>query len=456
MPRALPTKSTSLRGWRVFTSSPSASPGKRWPPVPPPATSSLIARAPGVSSLRSDAALEKAARAAADGEQNPRSQAGGDETGHSIRKEGQRHSLGRQERQGHSGVDQRFHGDEQRQAQREPAAERIGRGMRGLDSTPDQDAEEEQDGGNSGEAKLFADDAQDEVGMRGRKEEELLVALAQADAERAAGAEAKERLDRLIAVDLRIFPRVQESQHPLQAITRMPDQEGDHRSSRADEREEVREPRARHEEQREGHAAEDDGGAEVGLPEQERAEEAEHHQVRQEADGEDADALLLLRQRPRKPQHQRDLRDFAGLENQWSELHPTPGAAGGVAETRRVQKGEERQRDDDQRNGENFEPAIAELHRDEERGEAGDGADGLPLEEPEAVAQARAGIDGRCAVDHDHAEGEQEQHGAEQHRVIAKHGLGGAATGYAGSGVGARGHESLRTNCLNCSPRASK
>src|SRR5471032_2253009 len=99
---------------------------------------------------------------------------------------------------------------------------------------------------------------------------------------------------------------------------------------------------------------------------------------------------------------------------------------------------------------------IAELHRDEERGEAGDGADGLPLEEPEAVAQARAGIDGRGAVDHDHAEGEQEQHGAEQHRVIAKHGLGGAATGYAGSGGGARGHESLRTNCLNCSPRASK
>src|ERR1700760_2567983 len=109
MPRALPTKSTSLRGWRVFTSSPSARPGKRWPPVPPPATRSLIGHAlvaswrlpVASSSLRPYAALQEAAGAAADGQQDSRGQTGGDDAGHSVGEERKGHAfrLGQGQRQ---------------------------------------------------------------------------------------------------------------------------------------------------------------------------------------------------------------------------------------------------------------------------------------------------------------------------------------------------------------------
>ena len=60
--------------------------------------------------------------------------------------------------------------------------------------------------------------------MRGGKEEQLLMTLAQTDAERAAGPEAEQRLHRLVAVPARVLPGVEEGQDALDAIRRLPDE----------------------------------------------------------------------------------------------------------------------------------------------------------------------------------------------------------------------------------------
>src|SRR5437879_497999 len=138
MPRADPTKSTSLRGWRVFTSSPSARPGKRGPAVPAPATTSLIA---------------------------PRPRPGG--------------------------------------------RSRPGRGGGGADPAPDDRRKEQQHRRDAREPQLLADDAEDEVGVRGGKEEQLLVAFSQSDAERPARPEREERLHGLVAVAPRVLPGIE-------------------------------------------------------------------------------------------------------------------------------------------------------------------------------------------------------------------------------------------------------
>src|SRR5438105_4113603 len=195
IPRADPTNSTSLRGWRVFTSSPSASPGKRWPPVPPPATRS-------------------------------------------------------------------------------------------------------------------------QVGVRRGKEEQLLVAFSQSDAERAAGPERQERLHGLVAVSPRILPGIEEGEDALDAVRRLPDQDRQDRRSRAGHREKMVEPGAGGEQQRERDAAEDGGRSEVRLEHQEQSEDRQHREMRQDPHREETDAVLLLRQRAREPEYQRDLRQLAGLAGQ--------------------------------------------------------------------------------------------------------------------------------------------
>ena len=112
---------------------------------------------------------------------------------------------------------------------------------------------------------------------------------------------------------------------------------------------------------------------------------------------------------------------------------------------------EQRERDEHQGNDERLQAAVAEPHRAEQRDEPDQGRRGLPLEEPERVAQARAGVDRARAVDHDDAEGEEQQHGREQHRVVAQHRpqLLRPLASHARSDGGRRAHRSPRTRALN-------
>ena len=70
------------------------------------------------------------------------------------------------------------------------------------------------------EAPLLADDREDEVGRRGRQVEELLAALAEAEAGEPAQAERQQRLDRVVAAAERVAERIQEGLHPLELVAR--------------------------------------------------------------------------------------------------------------------------------------------------------------------------------------------------------------------------------------------
>ncbi len=109
-PRSVPTKTTSFFGWRVTTSSASAMPGKRWPPVPPPAISTLTpvgsrmpSTAPGLAASSADvcgarlAALD-ALGGAADRQQQPRGAHQHDQRAAAVGDEGQRQALGGHQR----------------------------------------------------------------------------------------------------------------------------------------------------------------------------------------------------------------------------------------------------------------------------------------------------------------------------------------------------------------------
>ena len=71
------------------------------------------------------------------------------------------------------------------------------------------------------QARLLADDRQDEVVVRLGQEEELLLARAEADAEQPAGAERELRLHELVAVPERIGPRVEEREQARTRYERM-------------------------------------------------------------------------------------------------------------------------------------------------------------------------------------------------------------------------------------------
>ena len=119
---------------------------------------------------------------------------------------------------------------------------------------------------------------------------------------------------------------------------------------------------------------------------------------------------------------------------------------------------EQRQRDEQQRHRERLQPPVPELHGEEQRGKADQRARRLTLEEPERVAQPRAGVNGAGAVHHHHAEHHQQQYRAEQGRVVAEDRaeLLGPPLRHPRPGDGGEGHESPRTSALNCSPRSSK
>ena len=211
------------------------------------------------------------------------------------------------------------------------------------------------------------------------------------------------------------------------------------------------EPGAGREEQRESDGAEDGGSSEVRLEHQERAEDPQHEEMRQDPDREEADAVLLPGQRAREPEHERDLRQLAGLERHRTEPQPSGRAARAVTQPGQVHAEEQRERDEHQGNDQRLQAAVPELHRAQQRGEPDQRGHGLPLEEPERIAEARPGVHGARAVDHDDAEGEEQQHGGEQHRVVAQHRpqLFRPLAGHARSGDGRRGHASPRTSALN-------
>src|SRR3989449_7715214 len=182
-------------------------------------------------------------------------------------------AFARTQRGGHPRVHQRSPPEQRGHPERRPAPEGARRGVGGADPAPDDRRKEQQHRRDAREPQLLADDAEDEVGVRGGKEEQFLVAFSQSDPERPARPEREERLHGLVAVAPRVLPGIEEGEDALDAIRRLPDQRRQYGRGCAGHREQMGDPGAGGEEQRESDGAEDGGGSEVRLEHQERAED---------------------------------------------------------------------------------------------------------------------------------------------------------------------------------------
>src|SRR5262245_8358113 len=123
-PRGVPTKTTRAAGSRRLSSSATAMPGNRWPPVPPAAMRNAEAKPP--SSIRVLGHVEHEPHREERDEQRRAARAD----------EGERDPLRGQKAQHHADVDERLQHDLERQAGREVAAESVGRERGRTDAPP--------------------------------------------------------------------------------------------------------------------------------------------------------------------------------------------------------------------------------------------------------------------------------------------------------------------------------
>src|SRR6266513_900385 len=201
-PPARPTSSTSPDGswalappgWAELNSARSArataSAGNRCPPVPPPAIKRRIFP---LSRVR----VGPCRALAGDAQQHAdRSQRAGQRRA-SVTEERQRHA-GHRERVGDGGhVEQRLEGDPGGDRGGERDAERVRRPHRSAVSAPGEEEKSEHHESGADEARLLADDREDEVGVGFGQPAVLLYRVPDADPEESARGEAVDRLRRL-------------------------------------------------------------------------------------------------------------------------------------------------------------------------------------------------------------------------------------------------------------------
>src|SRR5919204_589508 len=109
-------------------------------------------------------------------------------------------------------------GDVKEDADGEALAERVLAAECHAQAGPREGDERGEHSRDADEAELFADDSEDHVRVRLRQVVDLGDAMAEADAEWAAGAEADQRLHGLEARALRVLPRVEEAEDARAAV----------------------------------------------------------------------------------------------------------------------------------------------------------------------------------------------------------------------------------------------
>src|SRR4051794_31673986 len=395
------------------------------------------------------------------------------QVGAAVGDERKRNSGQRRDAEDGREVDDGLAADERREAGREPLAEGILRVQRDAEPRVREGREREHDEGDADEAELLADDREDHVRVGLREVLDLLDPLPQAASEPAPGAEADQRLARLVAGALDVLERVQEREEPRALVGVRPEHR--HPPEPADQRR-AAERRHRHAgdgEDAEDHEDERDGGSEVGLGDDEEREEPRH----------EADRLGQLLQRARRlgagevrgePDRDRNLGELGGLEGERAEGEPAARAVHG-----RRSNGDERAEeagDDEQRRRDQTQAAVVAARADDERGEAEERVDPLPLERGRRVAPTERGRRRGGAVDHHEPEGDEgeadeheelELRGARLALHLARARLLWLRVGNGARPVGPRARRSLRagdralhasapTRRRNSSPRASK
>src|SRR2546429_1976037 len=196
----------------------------RWPPVPPPVRTILIAArnaergmrnaehqgkvrssrlalrldaGPVCSAFRvphSAFSCSHAPPPSSNADQDARRDEGDEQAGPPVRDERQRDARGREERERYADVQHRGDPDHPRESHREQPAERIAGRLRHAEAEPGERAEQHDEREHAEKAPLLADRRENEVGIGVGQVAELLLPLAQSDAEQAPRAHPDERL----------------------------------------------------------------------------------------------------------------------------------------------------------------------------------------------------------------------------------------------------------------------
>ena len=246
----------------------------------------------------------------------------------------------------------------------------------------------------------------------------LLPAGAHAHAEKAARADGQQGLHQVVARIGGIGERIQKGQQTAQTV-RLEDGQGhgagagqDHGEEQIDE---ARAPGQTHEEQNAGHHH---GAAEVGLQQQQAAEQARHGKGRDDAPAEGLDQCLLGTHEIGQIQGQGDLDELHGLQVHGPQWDPALGAVDGRRQGRQGQQ-EQEQGQEDGRILQFVEPAAGHEGRAPEHEAPAAGKNQLALEKVVFVTVDLLGHDTAGRQHHDEADGQDDEHQGEQPPVEA-------------------------------------
>ncbi len=299
---------------------------------------------------------------------------------------------------------------------RQKRPEAVWRAQGDAQAAPRDNQETDEDGRRADEPQLLGDDGVDEVGVRLRQVEELLDAVHQSASPDAARADRDERLDDLEAVAERVLPRVEEGEEPAPAVSGAHDQphhDGQRHEGDADD---VGVVEAGGEDHDRGDQDQRHRRPEVGLDQDEPHQPQHDDHDRPERVADLVDPVHPALQDGRDEEDGHELRELGRLHAQSADREPPPC----VVHRRHEQDRDEREGDDAQARPDEDGLAIVpvvDAHDHPQHRQAHDGPHALLDQEEGRIAELLQADDGRRAVDHDHAQPDQD-HGREEEDAI--------------------------------------
>src|SRR6185312_10960833 len=329
MPSRVPSQNT--RQPRATSFAATASPGNTWPPVPP-VVIITVAFIGGTVNGSYGEPSQHLPVLVIDPQQDRDRDAVGDDAAAAERQQRQRESLRRQHAHVDAHVDERLDAyphadpvrDKRRERPRQPrrlAADRI--------RAKQQPRKERDHRYDAGEAELFGDDGEQEIGVGLRQVQQLLDARAKSDAQPLAATERDQRMRQLIALVQGIRPRIEEVRQALHAVRRCDQDRGE--GYRQQHREAYKQPpvetaqKKDRERDRENH----DECAEIRLEQQQAADQHHHRRERRESAQQCLPQRLLRVQErglahrvARGVQHAGELHEFGRLDVDQQQRQP--------------------------------------------------------------------------------------------------------------------------------------
>lgn len=246
---------------------------------------------------------------------------GGDQRGAAITDERQRNALGGHQADDHAEVDERLDGDHGGDAGGQQLPERIRRAPRHTHAPRHEQREQQHQRHGADQPQLLAGDGEDEIGVRLGQKEQLLPPVHQAQPGQTATAHGDQRLDDLEADALGVRPGMQKRQNALPPVGHAEHRPVQHRRRRQRAQGEIPPAQAGDVEHHRRDHGQRDGGSEVGL---QQDQDAEQGQIGQDGAQRPPVVQFLAAafQIPGQKQNERRLGDLRGLQGNGAEQNP--------------------------------------------------------------------------------------------------------------------------------------